>query len=143
MGMNAADVNLTSRKVSDGIVTYGVFSDGHMVAVWDGRQHIDVNIFTRNETSPHKSLFEEHFMQAIHYSKSTATTLTLWEEQPRGVGNVVNFQKDILALPGCVDRFVLCDKLEELGECDRESEVAWMSANCPLACGKCVGVPDV
>jgi len=143
MGMNAADVNLASRKISDGIVTYGVFGDGHMVAVWDGRQQIDVNIFTYNETSPHKSLFEEHFMKAIHISELTTTTLTLWEEQPRGVGNVVNFQKDILALPGCVDRFVVCDKLEELRECERESEVVWMSANCPLVCGKCVGVSDV
>eukprot|EP00571_Detonula_confervacea_P001510 CAMPEP_0172327290 /NCGR_PEP_ID=MMETSP1058-20130122/59156_1 /TAXON_ID=83371 /ORGANISM="Detonula confervacea, Strain CCMP 353" /LENGTH=503 /DNA_ID=CAMNT_0013044297 /DNA_START=135 /DNA_END=1646 /DNA_ORIENTATION=+ len=131
--MNVTHAELSFHTVGDGIILYAVFVDGHMVTVWDGRQNIDVNIFSYNETIPHKNLFEEYFMKPIN----SISTLTLWEEQPRGVGRVINFSKDVIAIPGCVDRYMLCDKLEELGECDVEAEKRWMFTNCPLACDHC------
>lgn len=138
-GMDVTDAKLSSHKVGDGIVTFCIFDDGHMIVVWNGRQNIDLNIFTRDENVPHKALFKEYFVIAPGL---VSTTLTLWEEQPRGLGRVVNFFKDIVALPGCIDRFVLCDKLEELGECDVETEKEWMYANCPFACEQCSRIPD-
>ena len=127
---------VASYKVGSGLVLYSVFRDGQMVVVWNGRQLIDVNIFTVDQTIEHKDSFEENFMRAI----SAKSTLTLWEEHPRGMNCVINFSKDIFARPGCVDRFVLCDKLEELGECEVDSEKRWMYRNCPLSCNQC---PDV
>ena len=133
MSMNLTVSEPSFRQVGAGIILYAIFIDGHLAITWNGRQSIDVNVFTYNEMIPHKDLFEEFFMKPI----GTKSILTLWEEQPRGVNNVVNFSKDLVAIPGCVDRFILCDKLSELGECDRESERRWMSLNCPLACNIC------
>lgn len=129
------DTGFYSRPVGDGMILHSFYQEGNIIVVWSGRQYVDVNLFSYDETVQHKELFEEYFMKAI----SSISTLTLWDEQPRGVGRVINFSKDIVAIPGCIDRYILCDKLEEFGECEVESEKKWMYSNCPLACDQCPG----
>ncbi|KAL9185629.1 hypothetical protein ACHAXT_003406 [Thalassiosira profunda] len=130
--INVTDPTQKLQSVGDGVVIYSLFSGGHVIVVWDGRHSLDLNVYLRDEATSYKTLFREHFMKRINLT----ATLTLWEEQPRGVGRVVNVAKDIIAIPGCVDRYLVCDKLEEYGECDAE-EKEWMHKNCPLACDVC------
>jgi hypothetical protein len=76
-----------------------LWSGGNILVVWDGRSHVDVNLFTHQvDNIAFAEYFESHFSES-HFSEQTALTRTLRDEQPRGIGRVVSFAKDITPLP--------------------------------------------
>jgi hypothetical protein len=84
----------TSEKysVGDGAVVVASSNDGNFMVVWDGREHVDVNMFTYRQSVELADKFKDAFLNA------SANTLAvgLRDDQPRGTGHVVNFMSDIV-----------------------------------------------
>ena len=118
-------------NVGDGVILNAFFKEGHVIIAWNGRSSVDVNMFSYDERLPHKEAFEEFFMKPINLT----STLTLWDEHPRGTENVINFLKDINGSPSCINRYVLCDTYAAEGDCEDEEEKDWMAYNCQVSCG--------
>lgn len=78
-----------ATQVGEGTVIFGLWPGGSVVAVWDGRKHVDVNLFTYTESWAFAEAFLDKFTDA------TRLDTVLRDEQPRGIGHVVNFQNDI------------------------------------------------
>lgn len=77
-------------EMGDGNVITALWPGGQIVAQWDGRNHIDINLFT----------YEEDFgfaekLEVVFINKVLGISRTLRDVQPRGIGRVVNFSKDI------------------------------------------------
>jgi hypothetical protein len=91
--------------------------------------------------SVHKNEIVDLFLSKLPPSAKVSVR----EQMPRGSNRVVNFKRDINAIPNCTDHFVLCMDFAKDGECDDEEEKAWMHKYCSLSCGTCdkmtMGVP--
>jgi spermidine synthase/S-adenosylmethionine/arginine decarboxylase-like enzyme len=74
--------------VGDGVVALAVAPEGTGIAVWDGNQRVTVNMFTFDSDNA------DAFFQKFTKKLSTAQVLSK-DEQPRGVGKVVNFARDL------------------------------------------------
>jgi hypothetical protein len=71
-------------------------------------------------------------------SKMPASTVIAGREQmPRGANRVVNFKRDIKAIPGCTDQLDLCANFVKDGYCHDVKKGDWMKENCALSCGTC------
>lgn len=74
--------------IGDGMVGVTMSRDGtvDVVITWDGNTHLDVNLFTRDESPQLRQNFIETFT-----SKLKTVQLTLSDTHPRGTGRVVSF----------------------------------------------------
>jgi S-adenosylmethionine/arginine decarboxylase-like enzyme len=81
---------LTFEDVGKGCVMAAWWSGGSLVMIWDGRTHLDVNLFTYDEGEEFVDDFERYFADGFSFSLSLSHDI-----QPRGVGRVVNFRKDL------------------------------------------------
>ena len=84
-----ASSHLEFSDVGDGAVHILAGEAGSVVGVWDGRNHIDINLFSYEELKGGP----EDFIDAIVSFMGTAVP-ALRDDQPRGVGRVVNFPDD-------------------------------------------------
>ena len=75
--------------IGDGCVLIATWSGGSIVVLWDGRKHIDVNLFTYEQNTEMANTFESNFRT----SKNLVTMLR--DEQPRGIGKVVSYFADL------------------------------------------------
>jgi len=71
-----------SRESGDGYALAAFWATGNAVAIWDGRFHIDLNLFTVEERIEYADLFEQEFGAA------TGLKRTLRDQQPRGTGEL-------------------------------------------------------
>jgi hypothetical protein len=88
--MDAVDAIHEYCDIGDGCVFVAFWSGGSAICVWDGRMHVDVNLFTYKEDVGPVDHFQKQLSQQIPFLQ-----LTLRDEQPRGFGRVVNFSRDI------------------------------------------------
>jgi len=77
------------KNLGDGCVLVCMWSGGSLVVLWDGKDHVDVNLFTYVEDIELGNVFESNF------SKLVSLSTMLRDEQPRGVGRVVAYQRDL------------------------------------------------
>jgi spermidine synthase len=77
-------------NVGDGFVLVALWTDGSVVVLWDGKKHLDVNLFTYAGGEEIANLFIKHLNTNLPL---LATVLR--DEQPRGTGRVVNHMRDI------------------------------------------------
>ena len=77
-------------SAGDGSVLAAFWPGGSIIFMWDGRIHFDMNIFTFFES---KNLPEALALNLKQEIPGLVTILR--DEQPRGYGRVVNFQKDM------------------------------------------------
>jgi len=77
--------------IGDGVVVVSDIKAGSLIAIWDGRDHVDLNIFLHDDTEIEIKDFLDEF------SKITKTTLNmgLRDDFPRGTGRVMNFRADM------------------------------------------------
>jgi len=75
----------------DGCLFLAFWDGGSSIVLWDGRNHIDLNLFTHYE----KSQVHNTFVATFLLSKLRDYEVKLHDEQPRGIGRVVNFEKDV------------------------------------------------
>ncbi len=73
----------------DGCVFVVHWSSGSIVVLWDGKIHVDVNLFTQEQNKKQADKFDEVF-------RSDTTLITmLRDEQPRGKGRVISYIDDV------------------------------------------------
>lgn len=137
-----------SDSMGDGAVSAAVMASAHVIVTWDGAGRVTINILTLGEQyepfpdnvevpdmvlTGHKNEIVDVFMKRL----PTAAKVAVREQMPRGSNRVVNFKKDINAIPNCTDHYVLCNDFSKEGECDDEDEQPWMHKYCSLSCGTC------
>jgi Spermine/spermidine synthase domain/SET domain len=85
---------LTTKQftaVGDGGVLLAVSPMANAIVVWDGRDHIDINLFMVLELDAKAKSFIDAFVKAA----KNKLVVGLRDDQPRGIGGVVNFPSDI------------------------------------------------
>lgn len=137
-----------SSDIGDGSVSAAILAAGHFIVTWDGAGRLTLNTLTLGEQyepvppkaevpdmvlSGHKNGVIDVFLKKLPLSAKVAVR----EQMPRGSSRVVNFKKDINAIPNCTDHFDLCLDFSKDGECDDEEEQPWMHKYCSLSCGTC------
>jgi hypothetical protein len=78
------------KTPGDGLVLSAFWHAGNVVVLYDGRKHVDINLFTYEQDIDIADEFEMHFQKQIFLLGRG-----LRDEQPRGIGRVVNFDDDI------------------------------------------------
>ena len=76
--------------VGEGSLLVAMFSKGNVIVLWDGRGHVDLNLFLYDEDDQ----FAKAFEKALTFELKVVQ-LALKDEQPRGIGRVVNFYGDL------------------------------------------------
>jgi spermidine synthase len=149
-----------SDEIGDGCVIAAIVPDGHLIVTWDGASRMTLNILTHGEQyeilpaeameifpdplppevevptsilTEHKNGFVDAFMSKMPVSLVVAGR----EQMPRGANRVVNFKRDISAIPGCTDQLDLCMNFVKDGDCEDARKGDWMKENCALSCGTC------
>ncbi|KAL7547358.1 hypothetical protein ACHAWF_010679 [Thalassiosira exigua] len=144
-GANRVDY---SSEIGDGSVSAAILAAGHVIATWDGGSRLTLNTLTLGEQydpvppsaavpdmilTGHKGQIVDVFSRKLPSSAKIAVR----EQMPRGSNRVVNFRKDVNAIPNCTDHYDLCLDFSREGECDDEEEQPWMHKYCSLSCGTC------
>jgi Spermine/spermidine synthase domain len=92
LGENDVRISLLRKfKIGNGGVVLASAVDGNFLIVWDGKEHVDVNIFTFRQSPELADSFKEAFIAA----SGKQLNVGLRDDQPRGTGRVVNFLSDI------------------------------------------------
>lgn len=78
-------------EIGEGGVVLASGKDGNFMVTWDGREHVDVNMFTYRQSAELADAFINAFVQACGQQLSVG----LRDDQPRGTGRVINFLSDI------------------------------------------------
>lgn len=76
--------------VGEGCLFVSLFESGTLTVQWDGREHIDVIIFSLTEDIDIVNTFVDEFLTVI-----PSYTTMLRDEQPRGIGRIVSYQRDL------------------------------------------------
>ena len=79
--------------VGEGVVIAQKCNSANAVLVWDGREHIDLNLFTFEEDSDQAKFFVDSFI--FYARKTSALNVGLRDDMPRGVGRAINFKSDL------------------------------------------------
>jgi len=77
-------------SMGDGCLLVAIWEGSSVLVLWDGRQHVDINLTIDEEDDDYMDAFEKTFIKEIPVLKTT-----LRDEQPRGHGRVINFSDDI------------------------------------------------
>ena len=88
--------NIAVNHVGDGCVIVSLFTGGRVVAVWDGRIHLEVNISLEYDTQRKEP--DDSAAQIVHKvltKKLPGLSRVQYDEQPRGFGRVVNSRRDL------------------------------------------------
>jgi len=72
--------------VGDGAVFVSKFEEGLGVLVWDGQRHVDVNLFSKDQSEERANEFGQRFIELSGLSQY------LRDDQPRGTGGVLLFE---------------------------------------------------
>jgi len=83
----------TSRQyhIGEGGLIVLLGSNGNLICVWDGREHIDIHLFTIEEMERLHQDLVKGFSTATHGNMK----IGLRDDQPRGIGRVINFPSDL------------------------------------------------
>ncbi|KAL7546765.1 hypothetical protein ACHAWF_010098 [Thalassiosira exigua] len=73
----------------DGYLLGAFWPGGSIVVLWDGRNHVDINLFTYQQDKKKADEFDNTFRMG------SGLKTVLRDEQPRGIGKVVSYFSDI------------------------------------------------
>lgn len=79
----------TYSAVGEGAVLVAVFTSGSAILVWDGRAHVDINLFSTNQSQDQA----DQFLGA--FAEESGLVPTLRDDQPRGPGRVVQYDFEL------------------------------------------------
>jgi hypothetical protein len=77
--------------LGDGALMVSEFQQGNVVLVWDGRDHIDLNLFLLDDRKELADAIASKFV----YLTEENVQVGLRDDFPRGLGRVVNFKEDL------------------------------------------------
>ena len=69
----------------------GILRKGSIVLVWDGRHHVDLNLFSYDESKD----LADSFVETFTVISGNKLRVSLRDDQPRGIGRVVSFSSEI------------------------------------------------
>ena len=78
-------------NVGDGVAVVADMKAGSLIANWDGRDHVDLNIFLHDDTEIEINDFLEDFKKL----SGSKLKMGLRDDFPRGTGRVMNFREDL------------------------------------------------
>ena len=80
-----------NASIGDGLVVVAFSVDGATQAIlsWDGKTHIDANLYSIDENPKLRKSFIDSFVKSL--GKAVPIKVTLSDTHPRGVGRVVSF----------------------------------------------------
>ncbi|CAJ1960288.1 unnamed protein product [Cylindrotheca closterium] len=81
----------TYEDVGEGCVVAASYAKGSAIMVFDGRQQLVLNLFSFSQSKKRAN----KFVKTLETLSDGKLKVALRDEQPRGVGRVVNFEKDI------------------------------------------------
>mmetsp|Transcript_51482 Transcript_51482/g.52469 ORF Transcript_51482/g.52469 Transcript_51482/m.52469 type:complete len:174 (-) Transcript_51482:84-605(-) len=84
------DVQQFVDGIGNGLVVVAIFLEGNVVIVWDGKSHIDVNLFSLDESEHLRFKFSTVFSKSLGIDNGRIK-LALSDTHPRGTGRVVSF----------------------------------------------------
>jgi spermidine synthase len=90
-----AYVETRQVKLGEGQLLLYYWDAGSVFVLWDGRDHVDINLFTYEEDD----YFVDEFLENIN-TQIPRLYLSLRDEQPRGLGRVVTYKRDLLEFRG-------------------------------------------
>lgn len=125
----------TFHEIGQGALYIALLEKGQVVVTWDGATHMNVNVFTYDETTNHGSAIAEPIMRSL-----PKMSLMLRDEQPRGYGGVINTSDRINRdeSPECYDHYKMCPTLKKAGNCGGANNAdVWMKEHCRFSCGIC------
>jgi hypothetical protein len=73
--------------VGDGGLVVAIFKEGSVILTWDGKQHVDINLFAFDQSKK----VADALLQVFVRLSQERLSLALRDDQPRGIGGVVNF----------------------------------------------------
>jgi spermidine synthase/S-adenosylmethionine/arginine decarboxylase-like enzyme len=97
-------------EVGDGVVIVSDTKAGSVIAVWDGRDHIDLNVFMHDDMESVMKIFLEKFEKLA----KKKVNMGLRDDFPRGTGRVMNFREDMTY--GGVDSILELKPYVDLGD---------------------------
>jgi len=86
--MDSAEIHPISG-IGEGTILFVFWKGGNLVVLFDGRKHVDLNLYTHEENEVLHEYFKEQLLDQL-----PMMALTLHDKQPRGSGRVVNFKSD-------------------------------------------------
>merc|ERR1712051_165542 len=78
------------NNIGEGCLIVCLWSKGSIIVLWDGKFHVDINVFLFKENDQTANIFIKRFNNKI-----PSLSVRLRDEHPRGNGRVVNLHKDI------------------------------------------------
>ena len=91
--LNALEIDTVLRvyETGSGMFYNAIWDGGRLISVWDGREHVDLNLTTPAKLDKKLAkTFEEKFKMELNGMKTV-----LHDEQSRGTDRVVNFLEDL------------------------------------------------
>jgi len=77
--------------IGDGVVVVSDTETGSLIALWDGRDHIDLNIFMHDDSE----IEIQEFIGKFNNLSKKRLRMGLRDDFPRGTGRVMNFRVDL------------------------------------------------
>ena len=77
--------------IGDGVLIVTDFKLGTLIVLWDGREHVDLNIFLYDDSE----YDAKDFMSGFTRLAGKKLKMTLRDDFPRGIGRVMNFREDM------------------------------------------------
>jgi spermidine synthase len=84
--------SMTFDGVGDGGLIVSVSNEGSALLTWDGRDHVDINLFSSFRDGEEKA---DSFISSFVDSVEEHLVVALRDDYPRGTGRVVNFLSDL------------------------------------------------
>jgi len=137
-GYGLLDTQIFDDDIGDGAVVYYYMDEGQVIVTWNGDARIDVNIFTY--------AYESHFEEANlfldkKFLDGQNFSLMLLDEQPRGIGRVVNPRSETNTYKGsiaCHDDYYFCPQYAaKEGDCESNQFKDFLNDRCKASCGNC------
>jgi hypothetical protein len=137
-----------ANEIGNGSVSAAILASGHLMVTWDGAKHLTLNTMTDGEVykpippnaevpdmvlSMHKLDIVNVFLCKL----PPLTKVVVSEQVPHGSNRIVNFRRDINAIPNCTNHYNLCRNFAKDGECNDKEEQPWMHKYCSLSYGTC------
>jgi hypothetical protein len=88
-GLDASALTQFS-DLGEGSLLVALWDGGSLSILWDGREHVDVNLFTYIEDVNVGDTFVKELLRRL-----PSFTTMLRDEQPRGTGRIVAYQRDL------------------------------------------------
>jgi hypothetical protein len=82
----------TFDSVGDGGLIVSVSNEGSALLTWDGRDHVDINLFGGFRDGEEQA---DSFISSFVDSVEEHLVVALRDDYPRGTGRVVNFPSDL------------------------------------------------